>query len=179
MKNWVVFAGPLALVLGAFAPHAYAAKEGAKEATGTKVALIRMQDAIKDTKDGKKAEATLKKEIEDRQKKLQAEGEKIQKAMEDLRKQGMVMDEKSRAEKEAAIQKQVMAFEESKMRNQQEFQHRDQEISEPIIKKLRTIVAQISKEKGYTLVIDTGSVIYADAQDDITDEVIKRYDARK
>ena len=169
MKNWVVLAG-----LTALSTNAFAAKEG-----GTKVALIRMQEAIKDTKDGKKAEATLKKEIEDRQKKLQAEGQKIQAAMEDLRKQAMVMDEKSRAEKEASIQKQVMAFEESKMRNQQEFQKRDQEISEPIIRKLREIVAQISKEKGYTLVIDNGSVIYADAQDDITGEVIKRYDSKK
>jgi outer membrane protein len=158
-------------------PSAFAAKES--NSSTTHVALIRMQEAIKDTKDGKKAESTLKKEIEDRQKKLQGEGEKIQKAMEDLRKQGMVMDEKSRAEKEATIQRQVQGFEESKMRNQQEFQKRDQEISEPIIKKLRSIVGEIAKEKSYTLVIDTSSVIYANDQDDITDEVIKRYDSKK
>ncbi len=151
----------------------------APEMPATRVALIRMQEAIKDTKDGKKAETTLRKEIEDRQKKLQAEGQKIQAAMEDLRKQGMVMDEKSRVAKEAAIQKQVMAFEESKMRNQQEFAKRDQEISEPIIKKLRGIVSEIAKEKGYTLVIDTNSVVYAETSDDITSEVIKRYDAKK
>jgi outer membrane protein len=159
----------------ALAPVAQAATDKAP----TRVALIRMQEAIKDTKDGKKAETTLRKEIEDRQKKLQAEGTKIQAAMEELRKQGMVMDEKSRAEKEAAIQKQVMGFEESKARNQQEFQKRDQEISEPIIKKLRGIVADMAKEKGYTLVIDTNSVVYADTSDDITDEVIKRYDSKK
>jgi outer membrane protein len=151
----------------------------ATDKPGTRVALIRMQEAIKDTKDGKKAEATLRKEIEDRQKKLQDEGQRIQKAMEDLRKQGMVMDEKSRVEKETAIQKQVMAFEESKMRNQQEFQKRDQEISEPIIKKLKGTVADLSKEKGYNLVIDASSVIYAEGTDDITSEVIKRYDSKK
>lgn len=151
----------------------------APEKPATRVALIRMQEAIKDTKDGKKAETTLRKEIEDRQKKLQAEGQKIQAEMENLRKQGMVMDEKSRAEKEASIQKQVMAFEESKMRNQQEFQKRDQEISEPIIKKLRGIVSDVAKEKGYTLVIDTSSVVYAETSDDITEEVIKRYDSKK
>ena len=99
--------------------------------------------------------------------------------MEELRKQGAVLDEKARAEKEAAIQKLVMGFEESKMRNQQEFQKRDQEISEPIIKKLRSIVSEVAKEKGYTLVIDTNSVVYAETSDDITDEVIKRYDAKK
>jgi outer membrane protein len=158
--------------------NVFAAKDSGGSST-THVALIRMQEAIKDTKDGKKAETTLKKEIEDRQKKLQGEGEKIQKAMEELRKQGMVMDEKSRAEKEATIQHQVQGFEESKMRNQQEFQKRDQEISEPIIKKLRSIVGEIAKEKNYTLVIDTSSVIYANDQDDITDEVIKRYDSKK
>lgn len=171
MKNLAVFS--LATLL------ATTVSAIAAETPATRVALIRMQEAIKDTKDGKKAEDTLRKEIEDRQKKLQAEGEKIKKAMDELRKQGMVMDEKSRAEKEATIQKQVMAFEESKMRNQQEFQKRDQEISEPIIKKLRDIVAQVSKEKGYTLVIDSGSVLYAEAQDDITAEVIKRYDSKK
>ena len=169
------------LALLTLSASAFAAKDAPKESgsSTTHVALIRMQEAIKDTKDGKKAESTLKKEIEDRQKKLQAEGEKIQKAMEDLRKQGMVMDEKSRAEKEGMIQRQVQGFEESKMRNQQEFQKRDQEISEPIIKKLRSIVSEIAKEKSYTLVIDTSSVIYANDQDDITDEVIKRYDAKK
>ncbi len=161
--------------LFAFAPAVHAAPDK----PATRVALIRMQEAIKDTKDGKKAETTLRKEIDDRQKKLQAEGQKIQAAMEDLRKQGMVMDEKSRTEKEATIQKQVMAFEESKMRNQQEFQKRDQEISEPIIKKLRSIVSDVAKEKGYTLVIDTNSVVYAETSDDITGEVIKRYDAKK
>ncbi len=170
MKKLIVITFLLALGQSALA---------APDKAATRVALIKMQEAIKDTKDGKKAEGTLRKEIDDRQKKLQAEGQKIQGMMEELRKQGAVLDEKARAEKEAAIQKLVMGFEESKMRNQQEFQKRDQEISEPIIKKLRSIVSEVAKEKGYTLVIDTNSVVYAETSDDITDEVIKRYDAKK
>lgn len=170
MKNLLVLTLGLAIASVATA---------APEKPATRVALIRMQEAIKDTKDGKKAEQTLRKEIEDRQKKLQSEGQKIQAAMEELRKQGMVMDDKSRAEKEQNIQKQVMQFEENKMRNQQEFAKRDQEISEPIIKKLRGIVGEVAKEKGYTLVIDTSSVVFAETSDDITDEVIKRYDSKK
>ncbi len=178
MKSWVgIMSWCVFAIFVAIAPASAAVAPQAE--AGTRVALIRMQEAIKENKDGKKAEEALRKEIDERQKKLQAEGQKIQAAMEELRKQGMVMDQKSRAEKESVIQKQVMAFEESKTRNQQEFQKRDQEISEPIIKRLRTIVAQISKEKGYTLVIDAGSVLYADAKDDITDEVIKRYDSKK
>jgi outer membrane protein len=145
----------------------------------SRVALVNIQEAIRNTADGKKAEQTLRKEMEDMQKKLQADGKKIQDAMEDLRKQAMVMDEKTRREKEEAIQAQILKIRESEAKNQQKFQERDQEISQPIIKKIREIVASISKEKGYTLVIDGGNVIYAQDKDDITQEVIKRYDSKK
>lgn len=145
----------------------------------SRVALVNIQEAIRSTGDGKKAEQTLRKEMEDMQKKLQADGKKIQDAMEDLRKQAMVMDEKTRREKEEAIQQQIMKLREQEAKNQQKFQERDQEISQPIIKKIREIVAAISKEKGYTLVIDGGNVIYAQDKDDITQEVIKRYDSKK
>jgi outer membrane protein len=148
-------------------------------AGGTKVAIVDVQRAIRETSDGKKAEATLRKEMEDMQKKVQADGKKIQEAMEDLRKQAMVMDEKTRRGKEEAIQAQIMKLRESEAKNQQKFQERDQEISGPIVKRIREVVAQISKEKGYTLVIDGGNVIYAQDQDDITQEVVKRYDSKK
>lgn len=145
----------------------------------TRVALVDIQRAIRETGDGKKAESTLRKEMEDLQKKIQADGKKIQEAMEDLRKQAMVMDEKTRREKEEAIQGQIMKLREQEAKSQARFQERDQEISGPIVKKIREVVAQISKDKGYTLVIDTGSVIFAQDQDDITQEVVKRYDGKK
>jgi outer membrane protein len=151
----------------------------AAPASGTHVALLNIQEAIKNVKEGKKAEETLRKEWDERQKKLQADGKKIQTSMEDLRKQGMVMDEKTRRSKEEAIQQQIMALRETEARSQAEFQKKDQEISKPILEKMRGIVATISKEKGYNLVIDGSNVIYSQDQDDITDEVIKRYDSKK
>lgn len=158
---------------------AVAAPSAPATSGSTKVALVDIQKAIRETAEGKKAEATLRKEMEDMQKKIQADGKKIQEAMEDLRKQAMVMDDKTRREKEEAIQGQVMKLREAEARNQSKFQERDQEISGPILKKIREVVAQISKEKGYTLVIDVGSVIFALDQDDITQEVVKRYDSKK
>lgn len=164
----------LAVVSGVF----FAASTQAAP-TPSFVALVNIQEAIRSTADGKKAEQTLRKEMEDMQKKMQAEGKKIQDSMEDLRKQAMVMDEKTRREKEEAIQAQIMKLRETEAKNSSKFQERDQEVSAPIIKKIRDIVAAISKEKGYTLVIDGGNVVYAQNQDDITAEVVKRYDAKK
>ena len=151
----------------------------AEPAAGGKIAVIQMTKAIKSVKEGKKAEDELKREWEDRKKKLEAEAKKLQTAMDDFRKQAMVMDEKSRMEKQEAIQNQMKNFQELEQKNQQEFQAKDAQISEPIIKKMRTVVAQVSKDKGYTLVVDDANVIYVQDQDDITDEVIKRYDSKK
>lgn len=172
----LVFASLIAFTGTAFA--APSAPSAAGTVT-TRVAMLNMQEAIKGVKEGKKAEDTLRKEWEDRQKKLQADGKRIQDSMEDLRKQASIMDEKTRREKEEAIQAQIMQLREQEAKSQAEFQKRDQEISKPIIEKLRTVVAAVSKEKGYTLVIDSGNVIYALDQDEITDEVIKRYDSKK
>lgn len=162
------------LVLASASASAFAA-----DAAPTRIALINMQEAIRGTAEGKKAEGALRKEMEDLQKKMQTEGKKIQDSMDALRKQGMVMDEKTRREKEEGIQKQILALREEEAKSQQKFQERDQQISQPIVKKLRDVVAGIAKEKGYTLVMDGGSVVYAQAGDDITAEVIKRYDAKK
>jgi outer membrane protein len=151
----------------------------AQAAATSHVGIINMQEAIRGTADGKKAESTLRKEMDDLQKKMQAEGKKIQDSMDALRKQGMVMDEKTRREKEEGIQRQIMALREQEAKNTAQFQEKDQKVSQPIIKKIRDIVAAIAKEKSLTLVIDGGNVVYADPSDDITAETIKRYDAKK
>ena len=156
-----------------------AGAQAATESGATKIGLLNMQEAIKSVKEGKKAEETLRKEWDERQKKLQNDGKKIQDSMEDLRKQGMVMDEKTRRTKEEAIQQQIMQLRETEAKSQAEFQKRDQDISKPIIEKMRTVVAAIAKEKNITLVLDASTVIYSNSQDEITDEVIKRYDAKK
>ena len=173
MKKVFVLASPLASLF------ACAAAFAATDASKSPIVIINMQEAIRVTADGKKAESTLRKEMEALQKKMQAEGKKIQDTMESLRKQGMVMDEKTRREKEEGVQKQILALREEEAKNTQKFQERDQQVSQPIIKKLRETVGNLAKEKGYKMVIDGGSVIYAEPGNDITADVIKQYDAKK
>jgi outer membrane protein len=131
--------------------------------------------------EGKKAREALQKDWEAEQKRLQNEGKKIQTAMEEFRKQSMVLDEKSRQEKEEAIQKRIMELRETEAKSSSNFQKRDQEVSEPIIKKIKNLVAKLSKDRSYSLVIDGNEnvVIYSGNTDDITDDIIKLYDAKK
>ncbi len=150
------------------------------EVTPSKIAIVNMQQAIQSVDEGKKAREILQKDWEAKQKKLADEGQKIQKAMKDLQKQSLVMDPKTLKAKEDGIQQQILALRELEAKSHQEFQKKDQEVSEPIIRKLRNLVSKISKEKGYTLVLDgnESNVIYSET-DDITAEVVRLYDTKK
>ena len=168
--------GAVVLILGIiFAVGASAAIDPSK------IAIIDMQGAIQGVQEGKKVQDTLRKELEKHQKKIATETEKIQTALKEFEKQSIVLDEKARAEKQAHIQGQMQALQELKMKSQMEFQNRDRELSGPIIKKVKDIVGKLSKERGYTLVLDgnEGNVIYAQGTDDITSEVVKIYDSKK
>jgi outer membrane protein len=164
----------LGLVVGLFLAGAARA-----DVVPSKIAIVNMQHAIQSVDEGKKAREVLAKDWDAKQKKLQDEGKKIQQAMQDLQKQSLVMDPKALKEKEDKIQQQILQLRELEAKSHQEFQKKDQEVSEPIIKKLRGLVTKISKEKGYTLVLDgnESNVIYSET-DDITGDVIKLYDKK-
>ena len=170
----------IVLVLAALIARSNANAAEAAESSAH-IAIINMPRAIQTVAEGKKARETLQKEWEAEQKRLQGEGKKIQTAMEEFRKQSMVLDEKSRQEKEEGIQKRIMELREAEAKSSGEFQKRDQQVSEPIIKKIKNLVAQVSKQRNYTLVMDGNEnlVIYSGNTDDITDDIIKLYDGKK
>lgn len=145
-----------------------------------KVAVFNMQEAIQTVKEGKRARDTLKTDWEKKQKKLKAKESVIQKAMEEFKKQSLVMDEKARRQKEMEIRTQMAQLQQEGMKAQREFQKRDQDLSKPILDRLRETVAEVSKKKGYAMVLDTNenSVLYFKKTNEITEEVIKLYDSR-
>jgi outer membrane protein len=150
-------------------------------AAETKVAVFDMQNAIQTVAEGKKARDSLKKDWEVRQAKLKKKEEKIQAAMEEFKKQSLVLDEKARAAKEMEIRNQMVELQQEGMGAQREFQEKDQKMSGPILTKLRKIVGEVSKAKGYAIVLDKNenAVLFFEPAHDLTDEVIKKYDATK
>lgn len=170
----------LTLINTVFLSLAFLLSSSAFAAVDFKVAVFNMQEAIQTVKEGKRARDTLKKDWEREQKKLKSKEAKIQKAMEEFKKQRLVMDEKARGAKEMEIRTQMAQLQREGMQAQQSFQKRDQELSKPILDKLRSTVAEVSKKKGYAMVLDSNenSVIYFQKANEITKEVIKLYDSR-
>ena len=96
---------------------------------------------------------------------------------EEFKKQAAVMNEDARAKKQAEIQERIMKFQETTARSQQEIQAKEHELTQPIIFKLRTVIGDVAKSHGYTVVLEKSenTVLYSLDKDDLTEEVISAF----
>lgn len=142
-----------------------------------KIATVDMQKALQTVEAGKKAKGTLEKEFNARKKELQAEETAIKKMGEDFKKQSLVLSDEAKIKKQNEIQERIMKFQELTARSQAEIQQKEQELTSPIIVKLRSIIGELAKQKGYTVVLEKNenTVLFSLEKDDITSEVIASF----
>lgn len=146
-----------------------------------KIGTVDLQKALQSVEEGKKAKTALEKEIGTKRKDLQNQEAALRKAVEEFKKQSLVMNEEARTKKQAELQERAMKFDEARMRSEGELRQREQEMTKPIIDKLRSIIAETAKQKGYSIVLDRNDNIvhFSQEKDDLTQDVITAYNKQK
>jgi outer membrane protein len=148
---------------------------------GAKFAFINPQRIFQESTEGKaglsRVQALIQKkqnEGADRQKKLQADQQKLQTS-------GGVMNETARATLEKDIEKQQVDGQRFQQDAQAEINELQTEIQNEFIKKVTPIIEAVAKEKGLQMVFDAGNAGFAWVEPglDLTAEVIKKMDASK
>lgn len=167
----------IGLVLGILAASAYA-EEAAS--TATKVATVDMQKALQTVDAGKKAKGQLEKEFNTKKKMLDDEQNAIVKLEGEFKKQTMVLNDEAKEKKFQELQERKMKFQQQLMRSQTEIQQKEGELTAPIVKNLKEIVKEIAAKKGYQMVLDKNeqTVIFSQEKDDLTDDLVKAYNAK-
>ncbi|MBY0316888.1 MAG: OmpH family outer membrane protein [Bdellovibrionales bacterium] len=143
-----------------------------------KAGFIDMQKAIQATSAGKKAKKELEGEFEKKKKELKKKEEDLKKKAEDFDKKKMVLSDKVREEKQIELQEEMMKFREELSKSQVMIQQKERDLTKPIVEKIQKVIADVSKEKGYSMVFEKAeqSVIWAQGELDITDEVVKKFE---
>ncbi len=151
-----------------------AASAGAVAAEDIKIGTVDMQKALQTVEAGKKAKSDLEKEFNAKKKELQSEEAAIKKMGEEFKKQSLV-------KKQGEIQERIMRFQETTARSQAEIQQKEQQLTEPIISKLRHIVADLAKAKGYTIVLEKNEnmVLFSQEKDDLTEQIVTTFNKDK
>lgn len=143
-----------------------------------KVGVVDLQRCLNESKMGKRYKAEFTAEAERMKAELEREEDVLKGLREELEKQGMILSETARAEKERAYRERVDAFKEKFQQSQQLLQRRDQELTRRILRDLQGVIRELGETGGYALIVERGEggVLYAPTQADITDEVVRRYD---
>ena len=144
-----------------------------------KLAYVDMQKALNESRAGKKALGELQKLAEERKSGLQKQKEALEKKKEELDKQALMLNEDARKSRESEIRTLERDLSRTMSDLKEEFGRRESEFTDAIRKDLIKVVEKIGKEGGYTLVLEKNfsAILYAPPTIDLTETLIKRYDA--
>ena len=105
----------------------------------------------------------------------------IKKLKEELEKQAMLLSEDARGAKERDYQQKVKEFQRFTKDIQEELQQKDNDFTKQILEELFKVIKEVGEKEGYTLILEQSesSILYADEKVNLTDKVIKAFDAKK
>lgn len=150
-------------------------------APGSKVAVIEIQSAIFQTKDGQKALADLQTKFNPVKAKLDAKRTEIAKNEDMLRKGQNTMSPEAQQKLQRQIEQDTKALNRDTDDANSDLQEENQKLMNDLGGKMYAIINKYAADKGFTLVLDVSAqstpVVWAAPSIDITRDVIAAYDA--
>ncbi|MGH9729179.1 MAG: OmpH family outer membrane protein [Candidatus Acidiferrales bacterium] len=178
-------AGMAALAVLLIVPAVWAQAESSAPAVASgKIAVINLQGAIAGTEEGKQASKQLQAQFASRQTEL----ENLRKQIADLQQRIQAGATTLSEEEKARLASQGNILTRKFQREQQDLQDDGNDAQQLAInrigQKMLTVLDKFAKQNGYNLILDNGSssqsapvVLYSANQVDVTQQVIKLYDA--
>ncbi|MGH7935126.1 MAG: OmpH family outer membrane protein [Candidatus Binataceae bacterium] len=142
-----------------------------------KLAYVDIQRALNECHAGKLAKADFRVRVERLQGQLQKQQSEVQSLKDEIQQKGPLMQPDQRENLADRYNKKLRDFQESYKNSRDELQQKDNEVTGAIVRDLATVVRQIAQKDGYTMVLEKNTLLWAIPSIDITDEVIRTYDA--
>jgi len=159
----------LALALGAYA-----------QGQPTKIAVIYLQGAIGNTKDGQKAVSELEAKTAPKKKEIDQKQSEIASMQDQLNKGANTMSDTAKNELYKNIESKKKILQRDIEDAQAELDQDQQKILQQIGTKMQAVIERYAHDHGYAMVVDVSNpqspVFYASPSIDITKEIIELYD---
>lgn len=146
-----------------------------------KIGIIDLQRAINKSRKGQAAKNLLTSQLEPMEKDLKSREAELEKLQKELETQGPMLSQEARAEKMRVLNQKFKDFQERYRKFREELQKGESQKMQPLVNAILQTANEIGRSQGYTIVLEgqKAGVVYAPESFDITDEVIKRFDAKK
>lgn len=142
-----------------------------------RIAVVDVQTAVMQTEDGIRAQATLKKLFDKRQKELDGKQEELQRAREDIERQARVLSREALSRRMEDWQRRMVELQTVFVDYNKELQKKQGELTGPILKKMLGVIARLAKKNGYELILDRSATPYARPDLDLTEQVVQMYNS--
>src|SRR6056297_508675 len=146
-----------------------------------KIGYVDLQRALNVSTAGVAAKQQMTEEVQKYEGEFKAKQDEVLQMKADLEKQAALLSESARAEREREYQRRVTDLQRFQQDIQEDLQRKGAEYTGQSINELFEIMRTVGFEAGYTMIIEKneGAIVYADPEFDLTDELIKAYDASK
>lgn len=150
----------------------------ANNAFAQKIAIIDVQLVVAESKAGKTATASLKKDADSAIKQVQTKGAEYKKLEDDLKKQQNSLSQQALQNKQMELNRKAVELDRLQKDLQADIQQKEAIALEDVIKQLEPVIKDYAKEKGFDIIMPKQAAIYNGDNIDITKDIISRFDIK-
>ena len=144
-----------------------------------RIAVVDMQRALNECEAGKRAKDQVKAKFEKSQEDLKRQREDLDRRKEEYERKATVLKEEERRNLEKDLESRSLEFKRKFEDFQRDLKRTDAELTSSIVEDLYGVVREYGAKNTYSLVLEasSGALLYGDNALDITDEIVKQYNA--
>jgi len=148
-------------------------------AADLRIAVVDMQRALNECDAGKRAKDQVKSKFEKSQEDLKRQREDLDRRKEEYERKATVLKEEERRNLEKDLESRSLEFKRKFEDFQRDLKRTDAELTSTIVEELYGVVRDYGAKNTYSLVLEasSGALLYGDRALDITDEIVKLYNA--
>ena len=146
-----------------------------------KVGVVDLQRALNESASGKKAKEQFKVEFDRMQDSLRREKDSLDRMKDDLEKKAAVLKEEQRKSMTDDFERRRRELRRKLEDSDAELRKKDSELTGGILRDLATVIQEIGQRDGYTIILESSAsaVLYGSKSIDMTEEVIRTFDAQR
>ncbi|UFS68630.1 OmpH family outer membrane protein [Geomonas sp. RF6] len=149
-------------------------------ADGSKFGSVDVQKVLLSSDAGKEAKDQLSARAGKLEADKGAKEEELKKLKAELEKQGSVLSESARANKERDYQQRLKEYQRFLKDAQEELQAKNDEFTGKLVEEIVKITQEYGRRNGYTAIfVKNEMMVYLDEKADVTDEVLKAFNAAR
>lgn len=150
-------------------------------AADVKIATFNIQQIIEKSKSGAEARKVMEAKKTELEPKFKGEQDSLKAQADEIEKKGSAWSDEVKAGKERDYQKKMREYQLKVEDAQFEMKQLEKKVLDPIFKELQTVINEIGKADGLTLIFEksrSNGLLYAADSLDISDKVVKALDAK-